>query len=110
MAAGAGLDVVAIMRSLCAVRAWVSRWGTRGRAAAEPPVSGLIGDFGLKLAGLRDQLLDRLFRRQNADEFAPGIHFFHVLREARRIAQRKLANRGDAGGAHQSDLGLAHAG
>src|ERR1700682_1730166 len=80
------------------------------RASAKPPLTGLIGDLRLKLARLRDQLLDRLFRRQNADEFALGIHLFHVLRQTRRIAKREFAHRGDAGGAHQPDLCLAHAG
>src|ERR1700737_5059433 len=104
---GAGLVVVAIMRSLCAVRARESSGApTRGRFLS---ISS-IADFRLKLAGLLDQLLDRLFRGQDADEFAPGIDLFHALGEARRVAQREFADRGDAGSAHQPDLGLAHAG
>ena len=70
----------------------------------------LVGDLGLKLAGLRDQLLDRLFRGQDAHQFALGIDVFHVLRQPGRIAQREFTYRGDAGSAHQPDLCLAHAG
>jgi len=70
-----------------------------------------VGDFGLKLARLRDQLLGPIFSEGSTrTSFALDIHFFHVLRQPRRIAMRELANRGDAGGTHQSDLGLAHAG
>src|SRR5437868_11773267 len=105
------LEGVAIMRSLCAVPAWESRRGRRaGAGLAECPLRVLVADFRLKLAGLCDQLFDRLFRRQNTDEFAPCIHFFHVLRQAAWVTKSKFANRRDAGGAYQADLGFAHAG
>src|SRR4051794_29876046 len=74
---------VAIMRSICAVPAWESRQASRvGAGLTERPLTALVGDFRLKLAGLCDQLFDRLFRRQNTDQLAPCIHFFHVLRQA----------------------------
>src|ERR1700693_4461907 len=58
VASGAGLDVVAIMRSLCAVRAWESRYRSRAAGApAKPLLTGLIGDLGLQLARLGDQVL-----------------------------------------------------
>src|ERR1700751_3851257 len=63
----------------------------------------LISNLGLQLARLRDQLLDRFFRRQHADELPLDVDVPHVLRKARWIAQGQLANRGDAGGAHEPD-------
>src|SRR5262245_53088453 len=105
------------MWSLCAVGAWESRrwmgqpWGPEGlRWGRQPAQAFLIGNLWLKLACLRDQLLDGFLRGQDADESPLGIHFLHVLRQARRIAQRQFANRGDAGGADQADLGLSHSG
>src|ERR1700756_1934472 len=108
-----GLDLVAIMRSLCAVAASESRWrqGLRPLGARRAVLANyLISNLGLQLARLRDQLLDRFFRRQHADELLLDVDVPHVLRKARWIAQGELANRGDAGGAHQPDLRLAHAG
>src|SRR5213082_2457080 len=49
----------------------------------------LIRDLRLQLAGLLDNLLHPLFRRQNVDEFAPGVDVLHVLREPGGIAQRQ---------------------
>src|SRR5580692_5070010 len=83
------------MRWLCVVGAWESRRATdpRGRPPGllrrrfSPMGIFLVADFGLKLARLRDQLLDGLFGRQNANEFALGIHFLHVLRRPRPPAR-----------------------
>src|ERR1700730_2879555 len=78
-AAGTVLGELAIMRSLCAVGAGESR--CEPRLARCRRSSGMIGpegcsvsNFRRQLARLRDQLLDRLFRRQDTDEFPPDIH------------------------------------
>src|SRR5437660_4654535 len=42
--------------------------------------SALVGNLGLKLTCLCDQLLDGFLRRQDADKLPLGIHFLHVLR------------------------------
>src|SRR5579863_2037139 len=116
-ATGAALDEVAIMGSLCAVPAGESRRGKAQAAGAARPdllrSAGrprLIGNLGLKLSRLGDQLLDRLLGRGHADEFALDVHFFHILRQARRVAKGKFADRGNARGAHQAYLRPAHAG
>src|SRR5262245_17143578 len=63
----ADLDVVAIMRSLCAVRSGVSRSG-RGQKPAQAAV--LICDLGRQLLRLLDQPLHRFLRRHRAHELA----------------------------------------
>jgi len=107
-----GLDVVAIMRWLCAVRrAGESRQrAPRGNAR---PGRALIGDFGRQLAGPLDQLLDRLF----SEGSTPHQFYAWVLASFMLCASRagftQAQFRGtvvDSGGADQPDLGLAHAG
>ena len=89
-----GLGLAAIMRWLCAVRAGESRRESLPRGAARP---ASVADLRRQLARLLDQLLDRPFGRQNPDQFALGVHVFHVLGQARRIAVGEFAHRGDAG-------------
>src|SRR5689334_16215148 len=88
------LEGALTMGSLCAVPAWESRSAT----TVSP---GLVADLRLQLAGLGNQLLDRLFGRQNADQLPFDVHLFHVLGEPCRIAQRQLPHSGDAGRADQ---------
>src|SRR5258706_10553467 len=67
----AGLEMVAIMRSLCAVRVVESRRERdRGR---RPERLFSVADFRCPLARLLDQLFDRSFRGQNADQPALGV-------------------------------------
>src|SRR4051812_8675096 len=126
--------MVAIMRSVCAVAAMESRCpvpdasssvarmerseirdrrcvrtrvALRSMRATKPGYS--IRDLRLQLSRFLDDLLDGFFRRQDVDQFAPGVDVFHVLRKPRRIAQSEFANGGDAGGAQQNGPGLAHA-
>src|SRR5262249_39809829 len=86
------------------------RPATAGRAAPANCYVQLIGDLWLQLARLRDQLLDGLFGWEDANQLSPRVHFFHALGKPRRVAMREFAHRGGAGGAHQPDLGPAHAG
>src|ERR1700749_1516298 len=71
-AGGVVADVIAIMRSLCAVHASESRRERAYRAvwlsAGAVPRFWSVGNFGGKLARLGDQLLDRLFGWEDADE------------------------------------------
>src|SRR6185437_8615480 len=67
------------------VKARKSAFGGAGRRKR----SGSIGDLERKLASLRDQVADRLLRRQNADEIALGVHVFHSLSQTSGVAMRK---------------------
>src|SRR3954454_12225623 len=105
------------MPSLCAVPQSESR--RIGLRSLSPPAGGgersyfnykLIRNLRLQLARLLDDLLDRLLGWQNVNELAPGIDVFHVLRQPGWIAQCEFTYRGDARGAQQAGLGLAHAG
>src|SRR5439155_2576622 len=96
---GAGLEWVAIMPSLCAVRACESRlWVARTkfapagsvkrahRAAARPDLLYLIGNLERQLARFLDQLCDSLFRRQHLDQLALVVGVPHRLGQPGRVA------------------------
>src|SRR5215475_4106668 len=70
----------------------------------------LIGNLGLQLAGLGDQLLDRLLGREHSDQLSSGVDLSYVLREPRGIAECQLADRRYACCANQPDLGFSHPG
>src|SRR3954471_7376659 len=73
-------------------------------------VPGSIRNLRRQLFRLGDDVADRLFRGQDAEELFLLVGIPHALGQPCRISVGELAHGGDAGGADQADLGPAHAG